>query len=287
MAPGVAIGCDAEKIRFSGAPWCFSEVLWPAGPIDLLATQAGVHRRLLYTVFRARQSVRMTTVRHTESRAADHDALRRRRVVWMTLLVAMTGVGGLLAALQGEKSPRLDGVALAAAIPAEGPRDSINSIFNTRAPLESGKWLGIVIHDSGSSTGSAASIAAEHEARGLLGLGHHYIIGNGRGADDGELYVGYRWLDQLPGAHAAGPDQDTYNRRYIGICLVGDGDRKPFTDAQMARLVELVGALTTELGIPARNVVLHRDIAATTSPGRFFSEATLRRALSTGSMARR
>jgi hypothetical protein len=229
----------------------------------------------------------MTNVQHTESRAVDQDALRRRRVVWMTLLVAMTGVGGLLTTLQGEKAPRLDGVALAAAIPAEGPKAPINSVFNTRAPLESGQWLGIVIHDSGSSSGSAASIASEHESRGLLGLGHHYIIGNGRGADDGELYVGYRWLDQLPGAHVAGPDQDLYNRRYIGICLVGDGDRKPFTEAQMTRCVELVRALTSELGISSERVILHRDIAATTISGRFFSEATLRRALSAGSIAQR
>lgn len=229
----------------------------------------------------------MTDARHPEPRAVDHDALRRRRVVWTTLLAAMTGVGAMLAVLQGEKAPRLDGVALAAAIPAEGPTAAINSIFNTRAPLVSGQWLGIVIHDSGSSTGSAASIASQHESRGLMGLGHHFVIGNGRGADDGELYVGYRWLDQLPGAHAAGPDQDLYNRRYIGICLVGDGDRKPFTEAQMARLVEVVGAMTSELGIPAENVILHRDIAATTSPGRFFSEATLRRAISAGSIAHR
>ncbi len=224
--------------------------------------------------------IRMSTDRNTEQQAVDHDAMRRRRVVWVTLLAAMTGVGGMLAALQGEKAPRLDGVALAAAVPAEGPSATINSVFNTRAPLESGHWLGIVIHDSGSSAGSAATIAADHESRGLLGLGHHYVIGNGRGSDDGELYVGYRWLDQLPGAHAAGPDQDLYNRRYIGICLVGDGDRKPFSEAQMTRLVELVNSLTAELGIPSENVILHRDIAATTSPGRFFSEATLRRAIS-------
>ncbi|MCB9846920.1 MAG: N-acetylmuramoyl-L-alanine amidase [Phycisphaeraceae bacterium] len=224
----------------------------------------------------------MTTSNSTESRAVDHDAQRRRRVVWTTLVAAMTGVGALLAGLQGERSPRLDGVALAAAIPADGPNAAINTIFNTRAPLESGRWDGIVIHDSGSSSGSAATIAAEHEARGLLGLGHHFVIGNGKGSDDGELYVGYRWLDQLPGAHAAGPEQDSYNRRYIGICLIGDGDRKPFTEAQMSRLVELVRSLTSELGIPPEHVILHRDIAATTSPGRFFSEATLRRALASG-----
>jgi len=233
-------------------------------------------------------TTRMHPVRDTEQPAVDHDTLRRRRLVWVTLLAAMTGVGGMLAVLQGEKAPRLDGVALAAAVPAEGPTATINSVFNTRSPLASGQWLGVVIHDSGSSSGSAATIAADHESKGLLGLGHHFVIGNGRGSDDGELYVGYRWLDQLPGAHAAGPDQDIYNRRYIGVCLVGDGDRKPFSEAQMTRLVELVGALTVELGIPADQVILHRDIAATTSPGRFFSEATLRRAISAApSIARR
>ncbi|RMD63068.1 MAG: N-acetylmuramoyl-L-alanine amidase, partial [Planctomycetota bacterium] len=94
-----------------------------------------------------------------------------------------------------------------------------------------------------------------------------------------ELFVGYRWLDQLPGAHAAGPDQDVYNRRWIGICLIGDGDRRPFTPAQLRRLTELLQALQERLGITEDRVLLHRQIAATTSPGRLFPEAEIREAL--------
>jgi len=224
----------------------------------------------------------MTTAAHADHRDEPRADRRRARIVWTTLVAAMTGVGGLLAALQSERAPRLDGLALAAMVPAEGPGATINTVFRTRSPIESERWLGVIIHDSGSSSGSASDIAAEHVARGMHGLGHHFVIGNGRGADDGELHVGYRWLDQLPGAHATGADQDLYNRRYVGVCLVGDGDRRPFTETQMARLAELVTALTAELGLTSEEVILHRDIAGTTSPGRYFSEATLRRALSTG-----
>ncbi len=204
----------------------------------------------------------------------------RSRVVWLSLVGAMTGVGGLLVALEGQRTPRMDGIALVATPPAQGP-SSIGVVFNTRTPLQPGRWQGVVIHDSGALSGSASTIASEHEARGLHGLGYHFVIGNGRGgADDGELHVAYRWLDQLPGAHTAGPDQDRYNRGSIGICLVGDGDRRPFTEAQLNRLVELVAALQRECGFAAESVVLHRDVAPVASPGRLFPAAAFERGLS-------
>ena len=63
-----------------------------------------------------------------------------------------------------------------------------------------------MIHQSGSAYGKPSTIEAEHVAQNLRGLGHHFVIGNGSGMDDGEVHVGYRWLDQLPGAHAAGTE---------------------------------------------------------------------------------
>ncbi len=45
------------------------------------------------------------------------------------------------------------------------------------------------------------------------------------------------------GAHTAGEHGDWYNRNAIGICLVGDGDRREFTPAQIARLLQTVHAL--------------------------------------------
>lgn len=200
----------------------------------------------------------------------------RTRNVWAALIASMTGVGGLLLAIDGPPSPSLDGVALVAAT-ADAP--SIEAIYRTRTALSPERWDGIVIYDSGAMHGSAATLAAEHKARNLHGLGHHFVIGNGSGQGDGELHVGYRWLGQAPGAYASGANQDHYNQRYIGICLIGDGDRRPFTDAQMRRLVELVRSLKQELNLPENAILLGRDISGSSSPGRFFPETLIRNSL--------
>jgi len=204
--------------------------------------------------------------------------MTRRRIVWLSLAVSMSLVGSVLLALEGRPAPRLDGLALSMPVGAEGPA-GIESVFRTRADLEGRRWRGIVIHDSGEAFGSPASIARQHEQRGLVGMGHHFLICNGAGAPDGEVHVGFRWLDQLPGAHTAGPEAEVYNQQYIGICLIGDGDRRGFTDAQMRRLIELVAALQRKLDIPVENIRLHRDVAGVSSPGRLFPEAAFRRRL--------
>lgn len=202
--------------------------------------------------------------------------LTRPQVVWLSLLVAMTGFGGLLLAMDAPSAGSARSIALAASIgPVNAP--AIASIFQrVDAPLATERWQRIVIHHSAAPFGSADTIAAEHTARGLQGLGYHFVIGNGQGSEDGELFVGRRWLEQLPGAHVAGSNAPWNNEHAIGICLVGDGDRREFTPAQLARMTELVAALSAELGIPESEVRLHRDLAPTSSPGRLFPEAALR-----------
>lgn len=202
----------------------------------------------------------------------------RAKVVWAALLGAMTTTGGALYALQGGPSPRLDGVSLLPLVAAAGP-SSIEKVFRTAEPLKTGGWQAIVIHHSGSVVGSPAMIADQHRAMGLDGLGHHFVVGNGRGMQDGEISVGYRWINQLPGAHVAGAEGDWYNRHSIGICLVGDGQRRGFTDLQMGRLVELVASLCRELQIPIDRVYLHSDLTQIADPGPLFPEAAFRQRL--------
>jgi len=202
----------------------------------------------------------------------------RSRVVWGAFLGAMTTVGGFFWMVQGGPTPRLDGLALPAMVAAAGP-SSIEAVFRTTAPIEDKRWQAIVIHHSGSPFGTPATIEAQHRAMNIDGLGHHFIIGNGSGLPDGEIRVGYRWQDQLPGAHVSGPQGDWYNRNAISICLVGDGRRRPYTDQQLRRLVQLVSAMSERLGIPADHVYLHSDLTQTDDPGRFFPEAAFREQL--------
>lgn len=186
--------------------------------------------------------------------------------------------GAVLGALDRGPTPLVGGRALAPMLAAEAPT-AIESIFTAPESLDRDRWDAIVIHHSGKPYGTPSSLAAEHKARNLAGLGYHFVIGNGRGIANGELHVGYRWLGQLPGAHVAGTQQTELNERSIGVCLVGDGEQGPFSDAQVARLSQLVTALSQELEIPSSRILLHSDVAATADPGRFFPEAALRERL--------
>lgn len=207
--------------------------------------------------------------------SAKAPAPSRARVVWGALLTAMTGVGGFLWILQGGPNMGGGGLALPPMVAAAGPT-SIEAIFRTRAEVPRGRWQAIVIHQSGSAFGTPASIEAEHKARSYEGMGFHFLVGNGSGLEDGEIHVGYRWLDQAAGTHAAGKQADWFNRNSIGICLVGDFSRKAPTERQIWRLNQLVQSLSDRLGIPADRVYLHRDIAQTNDPGAFFPEAAFR-----------
>lgn len=222
-------------------------------------------------------AVRARSRRH---RAAPQGVSRRTKVVWTALLATMTVVGAMLGLAENGRLPELSGLSLAPLVAAAGP-SSIESVHRTRAPIDRQRWQAIVIHHSGSPLGTPESIAADHVNRlHLTGLGHHFVIGNGRGIQDGEIYVAYRWLDQLPGAHTAGQDADWYNRHSIGICLVGDGRRHPFTESQIRRLVELVRSLAREYDIPADRILLHSDLVETSDPGPLFPAAAFRARLS-------
>ncbi|MBL8764710.1 MAG: N-acetylmuramoyl-L-alanine amidase [Phycisphaerae bacterium] len=202
----------------------------------------------------------------------------RAQRVWLCLLASMTGVGALLMGLDRKPAPRMDGATLPPLVVASSD-SGIESIFRVRVPLARDRWTSIMIHHSGSMLGNPETIATQHQGLGFKGLGHHFIIGNGAGMDDGELHVGYRWLEQLPGAHAAGPDGDLHNRQSISICLVGDGNRQPFTKAQLRRLVLLVHALCDELDVPPERVLLHGETAKVADPGANFPAEWFRRRL--------
>jgi hypothetical protein len=187
----------------------------------------------------------------------------------------MTAVTGMLLVLDGGSSARLDGFALPALAATAGVT-SIEAVFDTREPIEPGRWKAIIIDDSGSAYGTPASIDEQHRALGLRGLGSDFVVGNGNGMGDGEIHVGYRWLTQQPGAHTAGAEGEWYNRHAIGVTLVGDGSRRAFSDAQMTRLLDLVAALAREYDIPPDRVVLHSDVAPVDGPGRYFPAAAFR-----------
>lgn len=148
------------------------------------------------------------------------------------------------------------------------------------APLDTERWRGIVVHHLGMPAGDAEYVHRLHLGYGYQGLGYHFLIGNGNGLGDGVVQVGYRWHQQLPGAHVIGPAGEEHNRHSIGICLIGNGDRRPFTDKQMASLTALVQQLQSRLDLPADAIRLHRElVTGVSSPGELFAAARFHDAL--------
>ncbi len=228
----------------------------------------------------ARRARRSSNSRRSARRAGGVVSARAK-VVWMALVGALTGLGGVLLAMDSGRAARSDGLAIPPLMAQSGP-NRLEKIFDTRVRLDGKRWQYIVIHHSGQHFGNDASISEQHTKQGLKGNGHHFIIGNGAGMDDGQLNVGYRWSDQLPGAHAAGPKAALFNEHGISICLVGNGDRSQPTRGQLSQLAALVSTLCRKLNIPRDRVLLHSDIAPVSDPGRRFPEAQFRQLIADG-----
>lgn len=140
-------------------------------------------------------------------------------------------------------------------------------------PVESRPWRYILIHHTATLEGDVESIDTAHRRRTddrgqpWLGIGYHFVIGNGHPMADGQVVATFRWTEQLHGAHAG---NRLHNQEGIGVCLVGDFEQTSPTPRQMAAARLLVQSLVRRYGIPPENMLPHSQVAATECPGRLF-----------------
>lgn len=213
---------------------------------------------------------------------SNKSAVREFALVFAASIIsfALTGCGSTEAddarasgaAQPGDSSTHL---ALATAASRRGMKSAATSGSSddlaTTAPSRA--WKSIVLHHSATETGSVDSIHAQHilrkdaDGRPWLGIGYHFVIGNGHGMPDGEVQSTFRWRDQLDGAHAG---ELNHNKNGIGICLVGDFNREPPTDAQQKSLEQLLAQLQQKFQIADKAVIHHSAIKATECPGKYF-----------------
>ena len=107
----------------------------------------------------------------------------------------------------------------------------------------------------------------DSQGRPWLGIGYHFVVGNGRNMGDGEVQATFRWREQLAGAHAG---NRTHNEQGIGICLIGNFEEQPPTPKQIDATRDLVRQLAKRHAITRERILRHSDIQATACPGRQF-----------------
>ena len=195
---------------------------------------------------------------------------KRTQIVWVSFFFIIPCA---LFVLQTGNRDTQGGMLLTSLAPID-ERPKKDPIF--AAIPESTQWSSIVVHHLGQPAGDPESIDRAHRNAGLNGLGYHFLIGNGNGLGDGDLHMGYRWINQYPGARPTGIQTDNWNDGVISICLIGNGNRRPFTERQLLHVSHLVQRLQKELSIPASSVLLASELGDKNSPGDFFAEAQFR-----------
>ena len=157
----------------------------------------------------------------------------------------------------------------------EQPVDRPTALTARLSPeVASRRWETIVLHHSATEGATVEAIDAAHRQRTdangqpWLGIGYHFVVGDGRGLADGVIEPTFRWRDQLHGAHAG---DRAHNDSGIGICLVGNFDEYPPTPRQLAATKKLIADLRATYDIDAAGVLVHRELSATNCPGKYFA----------------
>lgn len=143
-------------------------------------------------------------------------------------------------------------------------------------------WKYIVLHHTATDSGDVQSIHEAHlknkdkSGKSWLGIGYHFVIGNGQGMNDGDIEPTFRWNEQMHGAHAGVGE---YNQRGIGVVLIGNFEQHPPSSNQLRAVKQLVSALAREYGVTNDRVIGHGDVKATECPGQHFPLSEVRAAV--------
>lgn len=137
------------------------------------------------------------------------------------------------------------------------------------------RWNYIVIHHSAGNYGNIAFLQKVHRERQrsdpLDAIPYHYIIGNGNGLGLGIVKSDWRKKYNLWGMHLS-RNNILRNVNGLGICLIGNYEKKDVPEKQYLALVKLTKELMHKYNIPASHVLGHgyTEGEQTKCPGKNF-----------------
>ncbi|MEZ4433253.1 MAG: N-acetylmuramoyl-L-alanine amidase [bacterium] len=113
---------------------------------------------------------------------------------------------------------------------------------------------------AGNGDASAETMRRYHLSKGWSDIGYHYIV-----RQDGTIEEGR--AETAVGAHVEG-----VNRFSVGICFSGHGDEADHTAVQRSAGLALTRRLMKKYGVPAENVLGHREVNALVREGKVDSK---------------
>jgi N-acetylmuramoyl-L-alanine amidase len=111
----------------------------------------------------------------------------------------------------------------------------------------------IIVHHTAVDT-TLENLRASVQRRGYSDIPYHFVI-----LPDGSVHA-TRPLERM-GAHCKGHNADS-----VGVALMGNLDKVPPTEAQVAALIRLLADLRRKWDVP---VLGHGDLRPTACPGRY------------------
>jgi len=153
--------------------------------------------------------------------------------VMFALMTAMTVGSVVLLSLEGKP---IKPMAFSLASERQSPLSSVHTVLGTEAGLDVARWRHIEI----SYRANAGQLSSEQGLSGSLALNYHFVISDGSGGQDGEIFASHRWTKQMPCLSPSGlvSGEDT-----IEICLMGDPANPQCSPTQARRLERLARSL--------------------------------------------
>jgi hypothetical protein len=164
-----------------------------------------------------------------------------RNVTVLFSLIASMTVGALVLMAMDNHRPMTGAYSLSSYLWLSPAEDAVkNTLTET-----TGSWDRVEVYYSRTSGGNADELAL------LTGLANgskaefHFVIGNGSGADDGQIEAGEYWQRQRLCEGRNG---------VVRVCVISEGMADTLTDCQIQRTNELVESLLRTFDISPRNV---------------------------------